>query len=60
MRFVEKLFLRNEHYKWSIDPHRVYREFQEGDQVMVRLKPERSNLELLRNYIHVVQGHLKS
>lgn len=54
-----KIILSNEHYKQSVDSHQVHREFQEGDQIMVRLKPERFQLELPRNYMHVVLGHLK-
>lgn len=36
-----KIILSNNNYKRSINFHRVHREFQEKDQIMVRLWPER-------------------
>lgn len=52
-----KFILSNEHYKQSPNSHQVHREFQKGDQVIVRLRPKQFQPELLRNYMHVVQGH---
>lgn len=34
-KIYRKIMLINEYYKWSIDSHRVHRESQEGDRVMV-------------------------
>lgn len=36
-----KIILSNENYKRLIDSHRVYQEFQEGDYVMMKLRPKR-------------------
>ncbi|RVW96613.1 Transposon Ty3-G Gag-Pol polyprotein [Vitis vinifera] len=37
----EKIKISNENYKEAADAHRRYIQFQEGDLVMVRLRPER-------------------
>ncbi|RVW78808.1 Transposon Ty3-I Gag-Pol polyprotein [Vitis vinifera] len=37
----EKIKINNENYKEAADAHRRYIQFQEGDLVMVRLRPER-------------------
>ena len=37
------------HYKSHADLHCKHLEFNEGDYVMIRIRPERSHQELLRN-----------
>jgi len=37
----KKIITNNQQYKFNVDVHRRNVEFQEGDQVMIRLRPER-------------------
>ena len=43
-KYEKKIKISNENYKEAVDAHRRYIQFQEGDLVMVRLRPERFHL----------------
>ena len=41
MRFAKKIQVSNSQYKIHADIHRRHAEFQVGDYVMIRIRPER-------------------